>query len=143
MICKYQPTDLGDVLQCWSSASAVAHPFLSEEFQAQERLNIENLYLPNAETWVWQAADAVEGFVALVGNEVGGLFVDAKSQRAGIGQALIDHARTLHGELEVEVFTENSLGRAFYSKVGFVLIEEKVHEATGCGLLRLRLAVDA
>jgi putative acetyltransferase len=143
MIRKYQPTDLDDVLQSWSSASAIAHPFLSAEFHAQERLNIANIYLPNAETWVWQSDNSVVGFIALIGNEVGGLFVNAKSQRTGIGHALIQHARTLHGELEVEVFKDNTIGRAFYQKTGFVLIEKKIHEQTGFKLLRLRQIITA
>ena len=142
MIRQYQPTDLNDVLHCWETASALAHPFLSEEFQTQERQNIANIYLPNADTWVWQAKEknAVEGFIALIGNEVGGLFVAADSHRQGIGQALIKHAQTLHNELEVEVFQANQIGRAFYTKVGFAPQEEKVHEQTGQQVLRLRLA---
>ena len=43
-------------------------------------------------------------------------------------------------ELEVEVFTANALGRAFYARYGFELVEEKIHEPTGLEVMRLSLA---
>ena len=46
----YRPEDLDAVLSAWERASEIAHPFLSEEFIAQERQNIPDIYLPNAET---------------------------------------------------------------------------------------------
>ncbi|MCA9926278.1 MAG: GNAT family N-acetyltransferase [Anaerolineales bacterium] len=140
MLRKYQTEDLEDVLTVWATASAIAHPFLSTAFLAGERHNIATLYLPNSETWVWEAEGRAAGFISLLGNEVGGLFVDPALHRMGIGQALMDHARTLHGDLEVEVFKANLIGRRFYEKYGFVLMHELIHEETGQAALRLRLA---
>ena len=76
-------------------------------------------------------------FIALIGNEVGGLFVDPSFLGRGLGNALMDKARELHSTLEVEVFKENSIGRRFYDRYGFKLQEEKLHEETGCLTLRL------
>lgn len=140
MIRQYAPSDLHDLLEAWAAASEIAHPFLSEEFLTSERENIPNLYLPNAETWVFEADGRVVGFIALIGNEVGAIFVHPIHQKLGIGHQLMDKAKELRGDLEVEVFAANSIGRAFYSKYGFVLIEEKVHEPTGQELMRLRFA---
>ena len=140
MIRKYEPTDLDAVMAAWESASAVAHPFLPEEFATQMRRDIPEVYLPNAETWVWEIGGQVVGFIALVGNEIGGLFLDAQHHRKGIGGALVDHARGLHGELEVEVFAANDIGRMFYLKRGFELMHTDMHEATGLEVLRLKLA---
>ena len=142
MIRKYLKKDLEDVLMVWAEASASVHPFLSDEFVAKARQEIRDVYLPVTETWVWEAQDRVVGFVALIGNEIGGLFVDPKFHRLGIGRALMDQARGLREELEVEVFKANKIGRAFYAKYGFVLIEEKAHDETGFDVMRLRLAVD-
>lgn len=139
LIREYQPADCDDVLRVWASASALAHPFLSEEFLELERHNIPDVYLPNAETWVWEADGHVVGFISLLGNEVGAIFVDPAFHRFGIGRALIDRARALRGELEVEVFERNLQGRAFYAKLGFELTHRKVHDQTGFELMRLRL----
>lgn len=130
------------MLDVWARASALAHPFLGQDFLELERRNIPDVYLPKAETWVWEADGRVVGFLSLLGNEVGALFVDPQFHRSGIGRALIDQARALRGELEVEVFERNFLGRTFYAKVGFELIHQKVHDQTGFEILRLRLAAE-
>jgi putative acetyltransferase len=81
----------------------------------------------------------VVGFIALIGNEVGAIFVQPSHHRTGVGHRLMDTARELRGELEVEVFVANTIGRAFYAKYGFEAVEEQAHEATGQEVLRLRL----
>lgn len=142
MIRKYLATDCEHVLNIWARASALAHPFLSQDFLELERQNILNVYLPKAETWVWEADEHVVGFISLLENEVGGIFVDPEFQRSGIGRALMDQARALRGELEVEVFERNLLGRAFYAKLGFEVMHQNVHDQTGFEVMRLRLAAN-
>jgi putative acetyltransferase len=139
MIRTYQATDVDEVLGVWARASALAHPFLSQEFLESERRMIPDVYLPNAETWVCEASGHVVGFISLLGHEIGGIFVDPDVQRSGIGRALMGHARALRGELEVEVFARNLLGRAFYATLGFEVMHEEVHAETGFDVLRLRL----
>lgn len=126
----------------WESASRIAHPFLTDEFQKQERHNIPNVYMPVAETWVIEQDGQVIGFVALIGNEVGGLFVNTEFHGTGAGRALMDKAVELRGDLEVEVFKANKIGRKFYDKYGFDLVNEAIHEPTGNEILRLRLSHD-
>ena len=138
MIREYGPEDCEDLLNVWAQASDLAHSFLSDEFLRQERHNIPNVYLPNAETWVWEAQGRVVGFISLLGNEVGALFVEPERHRSGIGRALLEHAGTLRGELEVEVFERNQIGRAFYTKMGFEYMHQSLHEPTGFQVLRLR-----
>ena len=139
---KYRDSDLDDVLSSWESASELAHPFLSEEFMEQERNNIPNLYLPNAETWVSEYKGKVVGFIALRGNEVGGLFVQPGFHGTGAGRALMDKAQALHGDLEVEVLEANHIGRKFYSCYGFKPVGEKIHEETGNKVLRLKFTAN-
>ena len=124
MIRQYEDQDLDDLLTAWSAASEIAHPFLTEEFLASERENIPNLYLPNAETWVYEDNGRVVGFVALIGNEVGAIFAHPSHQRMGVGNRLMDKAKELREELEVEVFVKNTIGRSFYSKYGFTPVQE-------------------
>ena len=110
----YNESDLDAVLSSWENASRIAHPFLEEEFLAQERKNIPELYLPNADTWVVEADNQVAGFIALIGNEVGAIFLQPEHQGKKMGKAMMDKAQQLHGDLEVEVFEKNSTGRKFY-----------------------------
>ena len=134
----YLERDLNELLFAWENASKIAHPFLKENFLAQERKNIPELYLPNADTWVVEFDDQVVGFIALIGNEVGAIFLRPEHQGKKMGKLMMDKAQELHGDLEVEVFEKNSIGRKFYSQYGFELIEEKIHESTQERVLRLK-----
>lgn len=142
LIRHYQENDLNELLIAWEKASRLAHPFMSEEFFEQELHNIPNLYIPNADTWVVEIDGKVVGFMALLGNEVGGIFVDPACQGQGLGKALMDKARELHGNLMVEVFRDNPVGRRFYDRYGFQLVEEKIFERTGDVLLRMAFTAE-
>lgn len=139
MIRKYEDKDLNALLDAWYSASQVAHPFLNEDFLAQERRAIAEVYLPKAETWVFELDGVVVGFISLIGNEVGGIFVDANHHSHGIGRALMDHARSIRDCLELDVFEDNRVGRRFYEKYGFIQVDEYRHEETGFMQLKLKL----
>ncbi|QDU07704.1 GNAT family N-acetyltransferase [Gimesia aquarii] len=138
IIREYRAEDLNDLLSAWESASRLAHPFLTDEFLEQERDNIPNLYLPNAETWVIEQGGQVIGFIALLGNEVGAIFVQPEFHGTGAGKALMDKAQELRGDLEVEVFKENTIGQEFYARYGFQPLKESVHEPTGNQIIRLK-----
>lgn len=135
---QYNTSDLEAVLSSWEAATRLAHPFMTDDFLAQERKNVGEIYMPNTDTWVAELDGNVVGFVALMGNEIGAIFLQPNYHGKGIGKALMDKANELHSSLEVEVFKANAIGRKFYSKYGFELLEEKHHESTGQPLLRLR-----
>ncbi|WP_225667372.1 GNAT family N-acetyltransferase [Thalassolituus oleivorans] len=135
---QYQTSDLAAVLDSWEVATRLAHTFMTDEFIAQERKNVAEIYIPNTDTWVAEIDGVVEGFIALIGNEVGAIFLQPNWHGKGVGKALMDQAHALHGDLEVEVFKENTIGRAFYLRYGFEFLEQKLHEPTGQQVLRLR-----
>lgn len=138
LVREYRAEDLDAVLASWENATRLAHPFMTEEFLDQERDNIPNLYLPNAETWVIEQEGQVIGFIALLGNEVGAIFVEPEFHDTGAGKALMDKAQELRGDLEVEVFEANSIGRNFYQRYGFTPLSESIHEPTGNPLIRMQ-----
>jgi putative acetyltransferase len=143
VIRQYTNSDLDDVLSSWENTQTLAHPFLPEAFQKQEKKNIRELYLPNADSWVAELDSQVVGFIALIGNEIGGLFVQPTHHGKKLGKLLVDKAQELQGDLEVEVFVKNDIGRNFYSQYGFKLVEDKVHEPTGEQLLRLKFTANS
>ena len=131
MIRKYQSQDTDALVSVWQKANALAHPFLAEDFVEQVAQDMRNIYLPNAETWVLEEDGQPAGFIALIGDEIGGLFLDPSLQGKGFGRAMVDHAAALKGPLRVEVFKENAIGRHFYECYGFVFVGEYRHEASG------------
>lgn len=142
IIRAYTDADLEAVMAAWESAVLVGHPFLSEAFKDTERYNIPNVYLPNTDTWVCECDGNVIGFIAMMvgegATEVGAIFVESDSHGTGAGRMLMDKARDLYGELELEVFKENTVGRRFYEAYGFIPMSERFHEASGHMMLRLR-----
>ena len=139
MIRPYTDEDLGELLEVWYRASLVAHSFLSEEFFETERRQIAEHWLPIAETAVCETEGRVVGFLSLIDNEVGAIFVDPDYQGRGIGRALMDAARDSRPFLELSVFEANCIGRRFYDAYGFELVDRQANEATGEPELRLRL----
>jgi putative acetyltransferase len=104
---------------------------------AEERINIRTKWMPMAETWVAEVEGIVAGFVALIENEVGAIFVHPDYQGHGIGRELMDHAVELRGELFLDVFEDNVIGRRFYDRYGFQFEHKHLHENTGYLQLRL------
>jgi len=131
MIRKYQTEDTDVLVLIWGKANALAHSFLLDDFVAQVAEDMRNIYLPNAETWVLEEGEKPIGFIALIGDEIGGLFLEPTLHGRGFGKALVDHAVALHGPLRVEVFERNVIGRHFYDRYGFVENARYIHEDSG------------
>lgn len=140
MIRKYKDTDTESVVDIWHKASAVAHPFLTTDFLNSEADNIRSLYLPNTETWVAEKDDILVGFISLMGNEVGALFVDPVFHGQKIGKSLMDIAAKQHSTLVLDVFEKNSMGRRFYKRYGFKEASNYIHEPTRECVIRLTLS---
>jgi len=139
---QYEDRDLEAVLNSWEAATRLAHEFMTDDFIAQERKNVAEMYLPNTDTWVAELDGEVKGFVSLMGNEVGAIFLQPDCHGKGVGKALMDKAQEIHGDLEVEVFEANVIGRDFYTRYGFENLEEKLHEPTGQRVLRLKFSAN-
>ena len=137
MIRKFQKVDADDVVSIWRQATSVAHPFLPHDFVESEAEALRNTYLKFAKTWVFEADKELVGFIAMVENEVVGLFLRPAFHRQGIGRKMVDFAFKDFGPLRVEVFEKNDIGRRFYRAYGFAGSDRYIHEATGETVLRL------
>ncbi|WP_298821159.1 GNAT family N-acetyltransferase [uncultured Roseibium sp.] len=131
MIRQYRPEDTDTLIAIWQKANAYAHPFLPDDFVSQVKQDMRNIYLPNAKTWVMEQDATPAGFIAMVGTEIGGLFLDPDLHGRGLVKAMTDHAVDLFGPLSVEVFEQNAVGRAFYDRYGFAETARYVHEPSG------------
>ncbi len=137
MIRKHNPEDLEQILAIWYKSSTLAHPFLETSFVDKVKDDMRNLYIPNSETWVYIDNNAIVGFISMMGNEIAGLFVLPNQHSKGIGTQLVNMVSELHNELEVEVFEKNKIGRAFYDKYGFTLLNQFFHKESNSEVMRL------
>lgn len=80
-------------------------------------------FLERAELWVVDEDGRLVGFAGLSGSELTHLYIDPSARDRGVGNALLDHVKSLCPErLELWVFQENGGARRFYERHGFELI---------------------
>jgi len=139
MIRKHTEQDLEQIINVWYQSSTLAHPFLDSSFVKKVKSDMTNIYIPNSETWVYEIDNTIVGFISMLGNEIGGLFVLPKNHSKGVGTKLVDFIKKEHLYLEVEVFEKNRIGRKFYDKYGFQRIKKHDHQESGTKVLRLKL----
>lgn len=140
MIRKYNESEIPTLMNIWEKSAAIAHPFLDDEFNTMVKKAMQEMYLPNSDTWVYETEVGIVGFISMMNNEIGGLFVDPNRQTKGIGTALVNYMHKFHEELEVEVFDQNKIGKPFYVKNGFTEIKQYIQEETKQKVIRMKKA---
>lgn len=133
------PGDAPALLHIWLEASRIGHSFLGEETLQKQLPKLRDIYIPHADNWVAVEGDVVLGFIGLVDNHVGGLFVAPEAHRRGVGRLLLDHASERLGELTVEVYEQNESACSFYRSCGFEQVGRKELDDEGRALPLLRM----
>ncbi|WP_372882159.1 N-acetyltransferase [Psychromonas sp.] len=131
MIRSLRLEDLDIAVSIWFSASIKAHDFISEEYWSSQKQNMRELYLPNCESWVYESAGNVLGFISYYEGSIPAIFVDPKSQSQGIGTQLLDHLKNNYSKLALTVYAENEKTHQFYIHQGFSDVGRCTCEHTG------------
>ncbi|MDW6002390.1 N-acetyltransferase [Vibrio mangrovi] len=132
MIRAYRATDIDRILEIWFAASLQAHHFIAPEFWQSQLENMRHLYLPAAETYLYEQDSEIVGFCSLYENNLAAIFVIPEKQGQGIGKQLLTHARSCRESLTLTVYQANEASYQFYLSQGFKVIGEQVDEHTGC-----------
>lgn len=120
MIHKWQSRDLQPLLTLWLESTIFAHPFIEERYWYESEPIVRDVYLPSAQTWVWEENEGVKGFVSVMDQRfVGALFVAPDSIGQGIGRALLAWVCERYPDLSLEVYQKNSRAVNFYHAQGF------------------------
>lgn len=131
MIRAFNASDMDSVLNIWLSASIKAHDFVEASFWKSQVENMRNIYIPAAETYIFESNAEVIGFYSLNENNLAAIFVSTQSQGKGIGKQLISHAKKRRDKLSLSVYKENEAAFQFYLSQGFAVISEQTDEHTG------------
>ncbi|MDD4242435.1 MAG: GNAT family N-acetyltransferase, partial [Smithellaceae bacterium] len=124
-------SDMNDVLDIWLRASIETHNFVGREFWKSKIEDMQKTYIPASDTYVFIDSEVIKGFFSLHGDTLAAMFVSPDFQGNGIGQQLMNKAKSLRTKLNLTVYKENLRSVVFYRKCGFVIIKEKVDEHTG------------
>lgn len=127
----YRPADLEDCMRIWTAASLSGHPFLSPDDIASDEPLVRETYMPMAQITVALHGRHVVGFIAMVGDFIGALFVSPDHHRLGIGRALVGFEAERRAAMSVEVYEDNAKARAFYEALGFAQIGRRDRDDRG------------
>jgi putative acetyltransferase len=130
MIRAFESSDMSDVLNIWLEASIGAHGFVGKEFWESRVDDMRETYIPDSDTYVFLENGTVKGFFSLHADSLAAMFVSPDAQGKGIGQQLMNKAKSLRRKLNLSVYRENEKSIQFYRKCGFNSVKERVDEHT-------------
>ncbi len=65
MIRKWQNENTAPLLSLWLESTTEAHPFIAPNYWKENEAMVRDVYLPSAETWVWEQDGEPCGFISL------------------------------------------------------------------------------
>lgn len=132
MIRKATASDINKIMQIWLEASTKAHDFIGKCYWEQKLAEVRDVYLPQAETFIYEDKHQIKGFVSVIlDNFIGALFVDVNHQNKGVGGKLLNYVRQSRPNLTLRVYAENKNAIKFYQKQAFKIVAQKKDDATG------------
>ncbi len=129
MIRTLQRRDLDRVMEIWVQSNLQAHYFIDSNYWLAQKVAVRKM-IPQAEVYVAQVGEEVQGFIGVDGDTIEGIFVDIRYQGTGIGHQLITAVKEKHAVLYLQVYKKNKRAVIFYEREGFSVIEEQNDSAT-------------
>lgn len=139
MIRPAQPTDAGRV-------GTILSAFIDETdwmpriHTHAEDLSFAGMMIDRGWVSVGMPLNRIDGFLAREGQVVHALYVDRHARRAGLGTALLNHAKAQSDRLELWTFQANTPAQAFYRQQGFQEIARTDGAGNDEGLPDIQLA---
>lgn len=130
MIRRLQKKDVNRVAELWLDTNLKAHDFIPAQYW-RSNYDLVKEMLSQAEVYVYEDGQKIQGFIGLDGDYIEGIFVSDEMQSQGIGKALIDFVKAQKTKLSLNVYQKNVRATHFYQKEGFEIQCEGLDEATG------------
>lgn len=131
MIRESQSNDMASLLALWMKSTLYAHPFIEARYWHESEHLVRDVYLPAAQTWVWEEDGILKGFASVMeARFLGALFVAPEAIRSGIGKALVQFVQQRFPVLSLEVYQKNQSAVNFYHAMGFRIEDSAWQEDT-------------
>lgn len=130
MIRKLKKADINRVTDLWLDTNLKAHDFIPSQYWKNNYDAVKEM-LPQAEVYVYENDNKIQGFVGLNDEYIEGIFVLDEMQSQGIGKLLLDFAKEKRMKLHLNVYQKNRRAINFYQREDFEIQGEGLDEATG------------
>lgn len=130
MIREMKRPDLDAVAAIWLDGNRKAHDFIPPQYWEGNFEAVRKM-LPDAELYIYEDGDGIQGFVGLDGDYIAGIFVRSGVQSRGIGKQLMDFVKAVRSRLTLSVYQKNERAAQFYRREGFAVLRERTDKNTG------------
>lgn len=103
MIRKLQKADLNRVADIWLDTNIKAHSFVPAQYWKNNFETVKEMLL-QAEVYVYEDNQRIQGFIGLNGEFIEGIFVSAENQSQGIGGLLLNYIKNKKPKLSLNVY---------------------------------------
>lgn len=130
MIRALQKADINRVVDIWLDTNLKAHSFISAQYWESNYELVKEM-LSQAEVYVYEDGQKIQGFIGLSDKYIEGIFVSEKMQSQGIGKLLLNYIKDKKDVLRLNVYQKNIRAIHFYQREEFEIQCEGLDEATG------------
>ena len=130
MIRSLQKADINRVADIWLETNLKAHSFIWAQYWESNYELVKEI-LSQAEVYVYEDGQKIQGFIGLSDKYIEGIFVSEKMQSQGIGKLLLNYIKDRKDVLHLNVYQKNIRAIHFYQREGFEIQCEGLDEATG------------
>ena len=130
MIRKLQRADISKVAEIWLETNLKTHYFIPAQYW-ENNFDLVKEMLSQAEVYVYENGQKIQGFIGLNGEYIEGIFVPTEMQSKGVGKLLMDFIKERKEKLFLNVYRKNARAIHFYHREGFDIQCESLDKNTG------------
>ena len=118
MIRTLQKADINSVADIWLDTNIITHNFIPAQYWKDNFETVKTM-LSQADVYVYENSNKIEGFIGLNENYIAGIFVRNEAQSTGIGKQLLDFIKSIKQQLHLSVYQKNTQAVKFYQRENF------------------------
>ena len=129
MIRTLQKADINSVADIWLDTNIKTHNFIPAQYWKDNFETVKTM-LSQADVYVYENSNKIEGFIGLNENYIAGIFVRNEAQSTGIGKQLLDFIKSIKQQLHLSVYQKNTQAVKFYQRENFHIQCENTDKKT-------------
>lgn len=129
MIRKFEMKDTKQVMQVWLDVNMDAHNFVQGDYWLLNYQSVQKQLL-QADIFVYEQDEEIQGFVGMTDDYLAGIFVDKKCRSMGIGKELLECVKQNYPVFSLNVYQKNRRAVDFYLREGLFIISKGIDEDT-------------